>query len=286
MLKVEFEADSSDRQVIDLALDQILLLQPSCRILSKTISEIDGKVVNYEDLHSLNTSSGDGEPSSNGVRGDTYRPDYSHHDFLLLVVHRDINSHVDSYRPMNVSSSDALTIHPDRQQMKDHDIPTRGPLGTRYDALVDSMIFPTEYPQSSRPKRKKHRIEHYSPPPASRRDRSASPKASAGLRRSNRLRASTASAKETVWPAPGRWRDSGSSSGHGRKVSSDETHASRLEERRRNDDVARRRRRRSGGEVEPASASSLETLVPRIVAKDFMGGKTKFEKQQDREYSK
>jgi hypothetical protein len=299
ILKVEFEANSSNQEVIDLALDQVLLLQPACRVISKTVSEIDGRVVSsQEDLRHLNNNIwGDGGSPSNGVGGDTYRPDYSEHDRDKdKDRRRDRGSHIDSYRPgtpehnlsnsrsldsyrpANFSSSDPLTLHPDGYKVVDLDISTPGPLGTRYDALVDSMIF-TADSRSSRPKKKKHRIQHYSPPPASRRDRSASPRASAGVRRSSRLRA--ASNGEAVRSSP-----PGLRMGHGRKVSSDETHTSRLQERQtdEDDERRRRRRRRSGGEVDPR-LSPLEILAPRTVAKDLTGEKTKFEKQQDRKYN-
>ncbi len=293
ILRVEFEAESSDQQTIHLALDQVLSLQPSCRVISKTISEIDGQLVHGEDPRAYSVIPGIGGSSANGICGDTYRPSYSERDGDRgRDRHHDRNSRIDSYRPTNASSSRALILHPDRSESvhppdpsSTDDTEDAAHLGSRYNTLIDSMMFTTD-PQSSRSKYKNHQIEHYSPPPASRHDRSASPRASGVLRRSVRLRA--ASDREIGGSAP-----DGDKVGRARKASFDETHVSRLQgwkERRgrgdgENDNDERLRKRNGGdrGEVEPAPSSSLEVLAPRTVAKEPAGEKSRFEKQQDRE---
>jgi hypothetical protein len=197
-LTVEFETDKPDYNV-DVALDQVLFLQPSCKIISKTLTEIDG--IPYF---------GDVIFSRNGFHEKSYRPDYSGHerDQGRIDSYRpgpsvdhvpSSRSVIDSYRPEDRASSDAVRGNADRQNetnpSKYTENSTSGVLDTRYGPLIADMIVSPD-PQSSRTGKIRGRHpEHYSPPP--RRDRSASPPRA--VRRSDRLR-SAPSSKEVVWP--------------------------------------------------------------------------------------
>jgi hypothetical protein len=205
-LTLEFEIDKPEHNV-ELVLDQVLLLQPSCKIISKTLTEIDD--VPY---------SGDVIFSRNGFHENSYRPDYSgrERDQGRIDSYRpgpsvdhvpSSRSMIDSYRPKDRASSDAARGNADRQYetnpSEDTENSTSGVLDTRYGPLIADMIIPPG-PQSSRTRKIRGRHpEHYSPPP--RRDRSASPPCA--VRRSGRLR-SAASSKEVVWPPRREPRDS------------------------------------------------------------------------------
>ncbi len=215
-LLVEFDADQSDQNTIDLALDQILHLQPSCTVISKRFTEIDGTAAGVEtDLSSAETIarySGSSIPTGrrNSTQGDSYRPDYSERskDQLLdsyrpgtLDGYGVSSRNIDCYRHDEHVSSNAAAIHPNRHnivtlseekldsQIVNGGLSSSAILGTRYDALAEDMVFAdTPKPlinniniNRTRPRRSG---SHYSPPPA--RDRSASPQNS--RRRSERLR--------------------------------------------------------------------------------------------------
>jgi hypothetical protein len=294
VLTVEFEADSSDQEIIDLALDQVLILQPSCKVTSKTIAEIDGEVVNQQSPFSL-----DSTPSScprhqssgrqNGVHGSSYRPEYSDRDRDRRIdSYRpgslDVQSTsrpIDSYKPRDYTSnpgkvsSDAQRgiLSPDmfdHRTTVDGDVPSAGPsgLGTRFDALIGSMVFrPPSYHFGS--EKRSSRLDHYSPQP--RPGRSASP--SRRLRQSDRLRAVSG---EEIMRFPDRARKTGSD--FTRKASFDETHESGRWERKQQ----RKEDERQIG----AEPGSLEALAPNIVAKDLAaGGRNKFEKQRESKYT-
>lgn len=107
-LTVEFETDRPDYNV-DLVLDQVLFLQPSCKIISKTLTEIDGAPY-----------SGDVVFSRDGFRENSYRPDYSgrERDQGWIDSYRpgpsvdhvpSSRSMIDSYRPEDRASSDAAS---------------------------------------------------------------------------------------------------------------------------------------------------------------------------------
>jgi hypothetical protein len=294
VLTVEFEADSSDQEIIDLALDQVLILQPSCKVTSKTIAEIDGEVVNQQNPFSPDSTRSicPRKPSSgrhNSVHGSSYRPEYSDRDRDRRIdSYRpgslDVQSTsrpIDSYKPRDyisnsgeVSSDAQRGIHSSdmfgHRTTVDSDVPSAGPpsLGTRYDALVGSMLFGRPFYHFGSEKRSS-RLDHYSPQP--RPDRSASP--SRRLRRSDRLRA--VFGEESM-----RFPDSAKRPGSGftRKASFDETHESGRWERKQQLKEDDRQIR-----VEPGS---LEALAPRIVAKDLAaGGRNKFEKQRESKYT-
>ncbi len=324
-LMVEFEADKvGSDQDIDLALDQVLLLQPSCKLVSKRVAEIDGEVVGGgAGCSLLDPISRRATHAStalwNGFHGDSYRPDYPHHDrdrdrdtgsrfdsYRPAPVSLDVDARsfraVDSYRPKDHLSSDSAAMHPDRQKAlsfpvlpelvdNNGELPPIGyekfdpqqaqaiGLGTRYDTLIEDMVFPPGDPQSPRPKKKNrhgNRGAHYSPPP--RPDRSASPSSSGNaLRRSDRLRGDapgTSRAKEIVWPPGRRSRDLIPDAR--REGSSEEALENRL--------VSLSRKRDEDLKTMDAEPGSLEALASTVVAKDAVGPKNKFEKQWEREY--
>ena len=273
-LVVEFDADRPDQNTIHLALEQMLHLQPACSMVSKRVIEIDGTAaVGEDDLSSAETIARYSRSAAtmgprDGVQGDSYRPDYSarSRDQLLdsyrpatLDGHGASSPGIDSYRPNEKVSS---AIHPDRQKImalsdETVDFPNEGGglsssaiLGTRYDALVEDMVFTphsqllTNNSSSNNDTRTRRSGSHYSPPP--RRDRSASPQT--GRRRSERLRS-----------APSR------------NVSDHETsHKTKLErwKQRRDEDVKR---------IE-ATRGSIENLAPLFSAKG------RFERQRESEF--
>ncbi len=214
-LVVEFDADQSDQDTIDLALDQILHLQPSCKIVSKRVTEIDGTTAGLEDdLFSAETNARHSRSSETTgrrdiTRGDSYRPDYPERskDQLLdsyrpgtLDVHGVLSRNIACYRNNEHISSNAAAIYPDRQRtmtvseetLDSHTgnggLSSSAILGTRYAALAEDMVFGhNPKPLTNNDINNSHTRRsgsHYSPPPA--RDRSASPQN--GRRRSERLR--------------------------------------------------------------------------------------------------
>lgn len=286
-LIVEFEADTPVQEAIDIALDQVLLLQPSCKLVSKTILEIDGEALNRENPFIHATTSTEFRHSlttrRNGAHGDSYRPEYSERDSPQRIDnYRPSSPHglsfqpIDSYRPNDNVSSSSTGLHPGKNKLVESPefmhYPTAADpqsllsigaseLGTRYDALIDSLVFNPD-PQSSRPKKSRgcrRPPSHYSPP---RHNRSASPPSSE-LRRSERLRAAE-SGKGLVWPSE-------------RKLSLPEAHERRrweLEQRRKEEET----------EQSAAEPGSLEALAPKMVAKDVAAsGRLKFAKQQESE---
>lgn len=258
ILTLEFEADSSDQAAIDLELDQILLLQPSCRIISKTICEIDDRELNPSQHRDHTLVRPDREGAANGIHGDSYRPVYSDNERAGYV---DRHARIDSHRSYSPPERGVRNRVQESTPIPSNDR-NKSNFGTRYDALVDSMTSNHEYLQSLHPSRSPNirtqpprRTEHYSPPPArSRRDRSASPVAtsSRGLRRSDRLR--NASNRESVG-------------------------SKNVGKREKSASVGRR-----GSVQAEVGSTSLEVLAPNTISKDFVGGgRSRFEKQQERE---
>ena len=296
-LTVEFEVDSADPRTIDLALDQVILLQPSCKIVSKSVIEIDGVAVGGQDpLSSDFLGKEPPRESQNGGHGDSYRPDYAYQDDRdqqRIDRYRPgfsdgCSRAIDSYRPQFSTSA---RTRPDRQRVMnpsekiDARITRPGLLGTRFDALIEELAG-TANPQPKRNRRDRAREAHYSPPP--RRDRSASPSSSIPPRRSDRLRShiTTANSNGTVCPAGQRERSRSRSrdsiSDLRRKLCEyEESQEGRLEkwgwQRRRDDEDAKRRD--VGGR-----SGSLEQLAPKIVAKGPTGERHKFERQQERKH--
>ncbi|KAF7505315.1 hypothetical protein GJ744_001018 [Endocarpon pusillum] len=281
-LVVEFDAVQSDPNTILLELDQILHLQPACSIVSKRVIEIDGTAAAGEDdLSSAETMARYSRSSAtmgpwDGILGDSYRPDYSErsrHQIIdsyrpgTLDGHGASSRGIDSYRPNGKVSSDPAASHPERQKMmtrsdKTIDFLNEGGglsssavLGTRYDALVENMVFTprsqimtdnnnnSSSSNNNNDTRTRRSSSHYSLPPA--RDRSASPQK--GSRRSERLRT-----------APG-----------SRNMSEHETsHQTKLE----------RWKDRRDGEMKriEAAPGSLENLAT------LFSDKGKFERQRER----
>lgn len=307
VLTVQFDADSPDQEIIDLALDQVLVVQPSCKIISKRVAEIDGIAVGGEDplpLESIARGSrfSPRDRFRHGVDGDTYRPDYSDRGRdQRFDSYRPGSSAgqasssraMDSYRPNeHVSSSNSAIVHPDRQKVmtlsekvdaltKNGELPpighhpedsSSGVYGTRYDALIEGMVF-TPAPQSSTLKKpnRGHRGAHYSPPP--RRDRSASPENRP--RRSDRLRSAATSGKDIVSP-PGRKPRDDMSDLRKRLSNYEKSQESKLERWRwhREEDEKRTE----------AGPGSLEELAPKTLAKALPSERNKFEKQQESKY--
>lgn len=292
-LTVEFDADISDPD-LQVSLDKVLSLQPSCKLVSKKLTEINGIALS-EDLTAT--------PLVNG-NSDSYRPDYSNQDG---EHHRPSfpSDHVsssrltlDSYRPMHHllyasglpsadrkdTGSSPYTI--DRQPntgekpLSTHhqeSVPTSAILGTRYDALIADMIAPPRIsPSSTYNKGRKNRIRqgaHYSPPP-SRRDRSASP---SHPRRSDRLRASS-------------FRDYGRTRPQSRSRSQDSLEELHRELAKipppqpRHVETTAEELEMVGRGTHPTRPGSLKMLAAGTVAKDLVGLKdrTKFQRQQER----
>ncbi len=269
-LVVEFEADQSDQDTIELALDQILHLQPSCTVVSKRVTEIEGIAVGVEDdLSSAErvarysrSSFPTGRQDSTQV--DSYRPDYPERSKSQLVDsyrpgtsdgHGALPRNIDCYR-----HDEAAAIHPDRQKimtLSEDDVDSRNrngclsssaTLGTRHDALVQDMVFaytpkPLTNSNNVNNAHSRRSGSHYSPPPV--RDRSASPQN--GRRRSERLRS-----------APSR------------KTSEHETtHQTKLERRKQ--------RRDEGLKRVENKLNSLEDLA------SIFSAKGRFETQKERE---
>jgi hypothetical protein len=291
VLTVEFHAESPDQEAIELALDELLLLQPSCSIISKRVVEIDGTVMGENHDSSLLSLSTAGEsrsaPSSsllNGLDGDTYRPDYSDRGNdrgtdLRFDSYRPASStnhpsssRIDSYRP-NEQLFNTAIMHPDRMKLATRSENPKGTYGTRYDALIDSMIVS---PPSQRCGLDKsngdRRGEHYSPP--ARRDRSASPLRTP--RRSERLRSAAASSGDIARPSG---TDLVEGSSHlPRKPSDRELFLEKRLERRRlkREEITKRNRAGSG---------ALEELAPRTPFKGPSAERNRFAKQLESTYA-
>jgi hypothetical protein len=284
VLTVEFDADSPDQEVIDLALNQLLLLQPSCSIISKRVIEIDGTVVGENDASSLQSMSIARESRSSarprsrdGLDGDTYRPDHSDRGRdqrgdsyrPASSTNHASSSRIDSYRPNKNLSSDTATMHPDRMKFMTRSENPKGPYGTRYDALAEGMIFKPSS-QSSSVTKPNHgrRGAHYSPPP--RRDRSASPARTP--RRSERLRSAAATSRVVTRPL-------------GTESAEDLSHLPRKPSERELSHVARleiwRLKREETMKRIKAGLGALEEPAPRTLAKGPLSERNRFERQQE-----
>jgi hypothetical protein len=285
---VEFNADSPDQEAIELALDELLLLQPSCYIVSKRVIEIDGTLIGENGLSSLQSisiareSKSAPSPSSpSGLKGDTYRPDYSdrgtdqrYNSYRpTSSTNHASSSRIDSYRPHEYLSDTAI-MHPDRMKLTTRSENPNGSYGTRYDALVDSMIVsPSSQPSSLDKDNRDRGGDHYTPPP--RRDRSASPKRTP--RRSERLRSAAASGGAIASPPS---TESAVDLSHlPRKLSDRELFLEKRLERRRLKREAIIKRAMAG-------PGGLEELAPRTPFKGPSAELNRFAKQQESTYAK
>jgi hypothetical protein len=173
---VEFEADSSDQAIVDQTLDEILLFQPSCTLISKATTVID-----FE--------SGGGNPSvpvdagrggSNKTIASNHKPYYSAHD----GDHEADGYDPESFRPSHRGQAGG-----------DGSSTSQARFRHRYDSFVEGMrlaldghtyLQAGDYPTPA--------LRPSSPP--CHRSRSASPvNDSTELRRSKRIRTATANAK-------------------------------------------------------------------------------------------
>lgn len=334
ILALEFEADGSDQRSIDAALDQVLVLQPSCKVVSKVITEVDRKAVNADGVFQPDVLLG--APNhvllgqENGVHSGSYGAEFfernsDHHGMDSYKTGR-LNSHshraVDCYRQKGKVLSDPAgacqgrgpplclswlpSIHlltekevfpplsdkpkdpPDwldsAQQAGQLDngqiLPTTyGPeVGSdaRDEQLTQDTVFRPQLRYSAPAYGFNHDLgsDDYSPPPASRSDRSASPSGE-GLRRSVRLRAAASNNKDDVRSGERRPQEPQSDLRR-RTRSSDEKDESRLQ-------THSRRRLKGLKRTEAAEPDSLEELACKsVMTKKSQGERKKFERQQER----
>ena len=288
VLTVEFNVDSPDQEAIELALDELLLLQPSCSLVSKRVIEIDGTAIGENVASSLpsmsiarESRSAPSPSSSDDLDGNTYRPDYSDRGTdqrfdsyrPASSTNHASSSRIDSYRP-NEYLSDTAIMHPDRMKLTTRSETFKGSYGTRYDALVESMIVsPSSQPSSLDKNNRDRGGDHYSPPPC--RDRSASPKPTP--RRSERLRSAAASGGAISNPPS---TDLAEVLSHlPRKLTDRELFLEKRLERRRlkREEIIKRHRAASG---------ALEELAPRVPFKGPSAERNRFAKQQESTYAK
>lgn len=148
-LALEFEADGSDQASIDLALDQALILQPSCQLVSKMIAAVDGRAVNGD---SVSKASAMLEPAhattgqGSGLRGDSYGPGYASpgggnertDSYRIATPSGPSVPAIDCYQPTHQALSTAAAVYPGGQAT----LPSSGPAGYQ---TSNTPLSPTGY---------------------------------------------------------------------------------------------------------------------------------------------